>query len=76
MAVTPKKFTAAADFTYRGAHYAKGDPVTDRRHIAHLVRFGDKFIRSTKTKAASAETPADSTDAATTTQTVSPKEDS
>lgn len=75
MAVTPKKFTAAGDFTYRGAHYAKGDPVTDRRHIAHLVRFGDRFIRSKSTKPAPAETTAVSTDAATTT-TVSLKEDS
>lgn len=74
MAITPKKFVADRDFTYRGITYRKGDPVTDRRTIDRLA--GGSFLRHTKSKTATAETEADLTDAATTQTTVSTKEDS
>lgn len=58
MAVSPKKFEAAAAFQYRGRSYTVGDPITDRRTIAHLVRYGDRFARRAS-KPASAETSAE-----------------
>lgn len=76
MAVTPKKFVASRDFTYRGIVYSKGDAVVERAVIARMVRYGDRFIKSNKSKPATAEIPAVLTDAATTTTTVSTKEDS
>lgn len=33
----PKKWKAARTFTYRHVRYQPGDPVTDRRAIAHLI---------------------------------------
>jgi hypothetical protein len=41
----PKQFVAARRFLHRGHRYEVGEPVTDRRTIDNLVRYGDQFIR-------------------------------
>ena len=53
----PKKFVAAAPFTYRHHTYKAGDPVDVRRTIEYLLRRGDRFIVPKRSKSASAETP-------------------
>jgi hypothetical protein len=73
MATRPKEFTAARAITYRGQRYQVGDPVEDRRTIAALVRYGDRFLTVKRSKSAPAETPA--VDTATTPQPESTKED-
>ncbi len=40
----PKQFTAARGFISRGKSYNAGDPVTDRRTIARLAPYGDKYL--------------------------------
>ncbi len=40
----PKQFTAARGFISRGKAYKAGDAVTDRRTIARLVTYGDKYL--------------------------------
>ncbi len=52
----PKQFTAARGFISRGKSYKAGDPVTDRRTIARLVTYGDKYLSWTSPKPAKAET--------------------
>jgi hypothetical protein len=54
----PKKFVAAAPFTYRHRTYKAGEPVEDRRSIDNLLRYGDRFIIAKRSKSASAETSA------------------
>jgi hypothetical protein len=68
----PKSFVAARDFRYRSVVYRRGDPVTDRRTIDRLVRYGTRFVRSAKT--APAETQADLDSAPTPNPAESPKE--
>lgn len=53
----PKSFVAARDFTHARRRHQVGDPIEDRRLIAHLLRRNKGFIRSIKP--APAETPAD-----------------
>jgi hypothetical protein len=50
----PKYFYAARGFISGGRKYRRGDPVSDRRTIARLVRHGDKYLSWT-TKPAPAE---------------------
>lgn len=54
----PKTWKAARGFYYSGHRYRIGDPVTGRRAIDHLLRYGDKYIVADRTKAAPAETTA------------------
>lgn len=49
----PKRWKAARSFTYRHVHYAKGDPVTDRRTIA---AHANGRVVPDRTKTATAET--------------------
>ena len=60
----PKTFVAANPFIYRHQRYAKGDVVSDRRAINHLLRYGDRFIIAKRAKTPAvdtATTPAQST---------------
>lgn len=52
----PKKFVAAATFSYAGRRYKTGDAVTNPRTIALVNKYGDRFVAAKK--AAPAETPA------------------
>ena len=51
----PKRFKAARPFSSRGRWYQTGDPVTDRRTIARLVQYGNKYLSWTIDKTASAD---------------------
>ena len=56
----PKTFVAAVPFSYAGRRYRKGEPVTNQAHIAHLVKWGSRFIAHKTAKAeTSAEPPKD-----------------
>lgn len=67
----PKQFVAARTFSYRGTSYRRGDPVTDRRTLDRLLRYGARYLRTLKP--AQAEPPAD-VDSAPTPTAESPKE--
>ena len=52
----PKVFVATAGFRRGNKRYAVGDVVEDRRTIAALLRYGDRFIKVKRTKTPAVDT--------------------
>lgn len=52
----PKQFVAARNFTHAWQRYEKGQPIEDRRLIADLLHYGDRFITVKRTRSPAVDT--------------------